>query len=302
MSLRMAIFFFALLVTPILGSLNPLTDESKHILIGTGLIENSGFISYDIGISKLQFDIKSQQSSYYQLSIPLFGSMIWNSSFYQSSGFQQTDSFKDEDFYVSASTKELIILGTSDSTVSQESFNTQFKMPVTNPNSNFRCNIGVGFKYDKQNYEIMNVTQSNLITQSTATYEGTALTYEVESFIPHGLIEFGYKIGNVLPFFNLSYSPFAQVNALDHHILRSKIAKFESTGNWFEINTGLNIAISNNTSFSLEYQISQLDTSGQHTQHRLKNTSEGPEGYIGGSGHITQSSFEIIKASVTIII
>ena len=269
--------------------------QAANFEFGTGVKSPDGEISYDIGISKLQFNIAPKQSQFYNMTLPV-GNMELRTEFEKNESFLQEDSFLDTDYN---SDKSIAIQSQADTTLAYETAKAQLVMPLIS-NADFSLNVGAGYHKETFDYTVSNGVQTNYNTQTQVTYGENALTYHYESSIPHLLLEMEYQVGIFRPFLSLAASPIAEVTAVDDHVLRKKVAKFKSSGNWFDGTVGMMMNIMPNMELKLAYQFQSLSTTGEHTQTRYEATSEGDVGHIWTAAHITEQKSQSAIANLSI--
>lgn len=132
--------------------------------------------------------------------------------------------------------------------------------------SGWSFNAGVGYLYQKFDYECSLIRQWSPSGLSGYDYTGTGevgLTYEVRYSIPYTEIGAQFKIKDFSVETTLGYSPFVNAKDEDHHILRSKVNKGDCDGDAIFFSLKGQYDFLKNWFLTLGFEFMKIETEGE---------------------------------------
>jgi hypothetical protein len=169
---------------------------------------------------------------------------------------------------------------------------TKLQYPVLEK-SKFYLSVGIGFLFQRFDFEIRNTTQwypsygiysSYLPIEYSYTYyiPGKVMTYMVDYYIPYLEFALSYKIfENASISGSIGLSPYTVAEDLDDHILRSKEGRGSSEGTSASLSLRGQYRFTQDFYLEIGFYYFVIETDGEQVQKRYATTAEGPPGRIG---------------------
>ncbi len=199
----------------------------------------------------------------------------------------------------SASPSTLDIFSTSDTSINFFSIEGMLLYTVFS-GSWYSAAFGGAFLFQYFYFDISNLDQwypsyeqyKSYLTPDYANHiliPGKVGSYELRQYIPYFNMA-----GNIFSdlfklYLMLGFSPIAICADRDDHILRSKEMNAFSTGSAYIAGANLSLNFTSALSISINGEFMYVMTSGNQTQTRYENTSEGPAGLINTVGYNQES-------------
>jgi outer membrane protease len=305
-----SVIIFLIIITS--DNLYPNSTYRKRFDISAGLERYSGFTQYTIGgrvelpdgtVGYVQFPLSELK---FQLDVFMlfldFKAAIFDKLLISINGKtninRDSGTMEDSDWgvwyqegYPWASPTTLDIYSESDAELRAYILNSKLLYRVLQ-SSQFTFGVGLGFLFQRFDFEIHNTTQwypsyevysSYLPIDYSYTYymPGRVLTYVVDYYIPYFELALVYMIkGNIGILGSIEISPYTWAEDLDDHILRSKKGRGESEGTYASCSLGGRYVFTQDLYLEIGIHYRVIMTEGEQVQTRYANTPEGPPGRI----------------------